>query len=250
MNNRRVKPFVCLLLAVSLLLAVLFAGAMLSSCSNTSPHAETSANPAGEEQDMLDPHNYSIELRYSSDIAHGGEAASTVLTNAGYTVTEDVDSHVYQYSKSLIVYRSTDNIAMAQDIQQRLGFGRIVENSGRFIFSGDFLVIYVDDLAGGDVAEEDCLSYVAIRNGWDPSKGFAKEIAQELAAQNYQITEIGTTDTLIYRDTMVIYREEEDLEAAETIKDTIGCGTTIPALGRWDFEGDILIIVGEDYAGP
>lgn len=88
---------------------------------------------------------------------------------------------------------------------------------------------------------------VAVRNGGGET-GAATAISDMLAVAGYQQGEIGNANAMVYPDTLIIYRDDVDRVAAEDISRRLGYGRVIPSLSRYSFEGNILVVVGRDYA--
>ncbi|MDR1713409.1 MAG: LCP family protein [Coriobacteriales bacterium] len=105
------------------------------------------------------------------------------------------------------------------------------------------------DATGGAGTGIDTSQYlVDVRNGYGIA-GSATSVSDMLALAGYQQGEIGNTNSFVYEETLIIYRDEEDLAAAEDIKARIGYGRVIPSEGYYVFEGDVLVVVGGDFKG-
>jgi len=89
---------------------------------------------------------------------------------------------------------------------------------------------------------------IAVRNGYGLA-GSATAVSDMLALAGYIQGEIGNTNTFVYQETLIIYRDDYDREAAEDIRARLGYGRIIPSLGRYLFEGNVLVVVGGDFAG-
>jgi LCP family protein required for cell wall assembly len=89
---------------------------------------------------------------------------------------------------------------------------------------------------------------VSVRNGYGIA-GSATSVSDMLALAGYQQLEIGNANSYVYKDTLIIYRDDSDRVAAEDIRARLGYGRVIPSLGRYAFEGNILVVVGGDFAG-
>jgi hypothetical protein len=208
------------------------------------PPEDTSQEPANT--DEIDEKPY-IELRYGDDIASGAEAAAQILTQAGYDVVDGANANNCILSETLIVYREGDSIEWARDIRGKLGVGRLIPNNGRFVFDGsDILVLYVDDLASDHLSESAYGCFVTVLNGYGID-GSARGVAMELANTGYQILSIDSAVAYIYEETLIVYRSEDDVSQAERIQTQLGYGRLHPAMDRYDFEGDVLVVVGSEY---
>jgi len=86
---------------------------------------------------------------------------------------------------------------------------------------------------------------IAVRNGGGV-QGSATSVSDMLALAGYEQGEIGNANSSVYTETLIIYREESDKAAAEDIQKRLGFGRIIPSQDRYVFEGNILVVVGED----
>ncbi|MCL2632076.1 MAG: LCP family protein [Coriobacteriia bacterium] len=99
----------------------------------------------------------------------------------------------------------------------------------------------------GILSFEQCSAFtVEVRNGWG-IKGAARDVSDSLALAGYQYGGISNTNSFSYRETLIIYDQEADRPAAEDIAMRLGYGRIIPSLGRYTFDGNVLVIVGEDF---
>jgi LCP family protein required for cell wall assembly len=108
--------------------------------------------------------------------------------------------------------------------------------------------VATDNLANAHSSVESYLYAVSVRNGYGIS-GAATAVSDMLALAGYQQREIGNANSLVYSETLIIYRDDTDRVAAEDIRARIGYGRVIPSLGRYSFEGNILVVVGGDFTG-
>jgi len=88
---------------------------------------------------------------------------------------------------------------------------------------------------------------VSVRNGYGID-GSATAISDMLHLAGYQQQEIGNANSFVYTETLIIYRDDTDREAAYDIHARLGYGRIIPSLGRYSFEGNILVVVGADFS--
>lgn len=89
---------------------------------------------------------------------------------------------------------------------------------------------------------------VAVRNGYGIA-GCATAVSDMLTLAGYQHSEIGNANSYVYEETLIIYRDDTDREAAEDIRARLGYGRIIPSLSRYSFEGNVLVVVGKDFVG-
>ncbi|MDR3053614.1 MAG: LCP family protein [Coriobacteriales bacterium] len=103
------------------------------------------------------------------------------------------------------------------------------------------------DHAGGSSSNVNTSDYlVAVRNGWG-IQGAATSVSDMLAIAGYQQGEIGNTNAKVYKETLIVYATDDDKAAAEDIQARLGYGRIVASLGRYAFEGDILVVVGSDF---
>lgn len=88
---------------------------------------------------------------------------------------------------------------------------------------------------------------VSVRNGYGID-GSATAVSDMLALAGYQQHEIGNANSYVYEETLIIYLDDTDRAAAEDIQARLGYGRVIPSLGRYSFEGNVLVVVGADFA--
>jgi LCP family protein required for cell wall assembly len=89
---------------------------------------------------------------------------------------------------------------------------------------------------------------VTVRNGYGLA-GSATAISDMLALAGYKQGDIGNANSFVYKETLIIYREESDLAAAEDIRGRLGYGRVIPSLDRYSYDGNVLVVVGGDFSG-
>ena len=109
-------------------------------------------NPATEKPEQgnstINASEYTIDVRNGYGIAGCATAVSDMLAIAGYIQGEIANANTWVYTETLIIYRDyrdAGQLAVANDIQARLGYGRIIPSYDRYLFEGDILVI-----VGGD----------------------------------------------------------------------------------------------------
>ena len=85
-----------------------------------------------------------------------------------------------------------------------------------------------------------------VRNGGG-IEGAAGEAADMLAQAGYPIIETGNAAQMVYDDTLVIYNSEADLPVVNDIISILKVGTPVESAGRYDFDGNILVVIGGDW---
>jgi LCP family protein required for cell wall assembly len=111
---------------------------------------------------------------------------------------------------------------------------------------------YVADSSGSQTATTDKVDpskyTVDVRNGCGID-GSATSISDKLVLAGYVKGEIGNTDAYIYDDTLIIYKNANDRAVANDIRTKIGYGKVLASEGRYEFEGHMLVVVGNDFRG-
>lgn len=87
---------------------------------------------------------------------------------------------------------------------------------------------------------------VTVRNGGGVT-GAAAQAAAKLQSVGYSITETGNTDSNVYDETLVIYRDKAYKDAAERVVSELGQGRTTDASVYYNFSSNILVIVGKNW---
>ncbi len=87
---------------------------------------------------------------------------------------------------------------------------------------------------------------VTIWNGVGVS-GIAADCAEQLSELGWKIESTGNAASYVYDETLVVYQDNEDEEVAELLIDDLKQGRAIRSAARYSFEGDILVVLGQDY---
>jgi LCP family protein required for cell wall assembly len=103
-----------------------------------------------------------------------------------------------------------------------------------------------DQLAGQAVEISTAGYVVDVRNGCGID-GCATSVSDMLVLAGYQRGEIGNANSYVYDTTLVIYQDEAKKVVAEDARRRLGYGRTTASLGRYTFNGDILIVVANDF---
>jgi LCP family protein required for cell wall assembly len=104
-----------------------------------------------------------------------------------------------------------------------------------------------DQLAGEATPVVAADYVVDVRNGYG-IQGSATSVSDMLVLAGYQRGEIGNANSYVYETTLVIYRNEGDKAAAEDIRQRLGYGKAIASTPNYVFNGNILVVVGGDFA--
>ncbi|MDR3137168.1 MAG: LCP family protein [Coriobacteriales bacterium] len=103
------------------------------------------------------------------------------------------------------------------------------------------------DLLADQASSIDTSLYsVTVRNGY-AIPGSAASVSAMLELAGYQNMGYENANSFVYKDTLIIYRDDSDRPAAEDIRARLGYGRVIPSMGRYAYEGNILVVVGGDF---
>lgn len=87
---------------------------------------------------------------------------------------------------------------------------------------------------------------LTVKNGAGVA-GAAAEAAGLLEGAGYKVKDTGNTDQFAYNETLVVYKDDGGAAAAEAIADTLGVGRPVEAGIYYDFDTDLMVIVGQDW---
>ena len=88
---------------------------------------------------------------------------------------------------------------------------------------------------------------VAIQNGYNIA-GAAATTADILRGSGFNVGEVGNAEQPVYVETLVVYKNGTEGQArAQAVIDTLGFGRAVFASYYYEFEGDVLVIIGADY---
>ena len=87
---------------------------------------------------------------------------------------------------------------------------------------------------------------VSVRNGTGVT-GLAADAAGQIEALGYT-TDTGNANSTNYQNTVVVYNDSSQSEAAREIAQTIGVSLTVQNAGEYAFDTDFLVVIGADWA--
>ena len=87
---------------------------------------------------------------------------------------------------------------------------------------------------------------IEIRNGANIT-GAATTTANALTSKGFKIEGTGNADQQVYEQTLVIYDNDKGAEQAQTVIDALGVGRAVKGRGYYDYDTDVLLILGGDY---
>ena len=88
---------------------------------------------------------------------------------------------------------------------------------------------------------------VAVRNGTETS-GIAAAAVEKLKAFGYTNVAAGNANTTDYDKTLVIYTDDTYAKDAQIIAAQLGCGEAVKNDGSYTSSGNIMAVLGKDYA--
>ena len=77
--------------------------------------------------------------------------------------------------------------------------------------------------------------------------GAAATTASTLTGNGFKVDKVGNTDLQIYDETLVIYDNANGYAQAQTVINTLHIGRPVYGMGYYEYETDILVILGGDY---
>ena len=77
--------------------------------------------------------------------------------------------------------------------------------------------------------------------------GLAADAAGQIEALGYT-TDTGNANSTNYQNTVVVYNDSSQSEAAREIAQTIGVSLTVQNAGEYAFDTDFLVVIGADWA--
>ena len=89
-------------------------------------------------------------------------------------------------------------------------------------------------------------STVEIWNGVGVS-GVANDCKNELKKLGWNIGKTGNAAQFVYTETLVVYKEDKDKDLADLLVSDLGQGRAVLSAARYNFTGDVLVVIGKDY---
>lgn len=85
---------------------------------------------------------------------------------------------------------------------------------------------------------------VSVRNGAGQA-GLAKEVSDLLKRDGFKIPQVGNTARPVYDHTLIVFKTSD--AKARAVHDALGFGTVVKSSSLYQFDTDILVIVGKDW---
>lgn len=107
--------------------------------------ATTGSGEANEEKKSAPPSSNdkkssTVVVKNGNGLAGAGAEAAEKLEARGYTVeTGNADS--FDYTQTIVIYERGDQATEAREIANAIGVGKAQQNTGEYVFDGDFLVV-------------------------------------------------------------------------------------------------------------
>lgn len=89
---------------------------------------------------------------------------------------------------------------------------------------------------------------ITIRNGAGVS-GLAKQASTFFTSKGFKIASQGNAAQFVYGKTLVVYKSGGDAKAS-AVATALGFGQAVPAGGMYQFNSDVLVVIGKDWKDP
>ena len=87
---------------------------------------------------------------------------------------------------------------------------------------------------------------VDVQNG-TTIEGAASTAADTLKSKGFSVGDVGNAEQPVFDETLVVYKDgDEGLARAKTVIDAYGVGRAVEKSSYYNFEHDILLIIGAD----
>ena len=106
-----------------------------------------------------------------------------------------------------------------------------------------------EDLSSADAVElVDADSFtITVRNG-SGVDGVASQVASTLTDLGFSVSGTDNADSYVYTETLIVYKYDEYLSAAQTVLEALGFGRVVDGGDYYTFSTDVLVVVGYDYS--
>lgn len=88
---------------------------------------------------------------------------------------------------------------------------------------------------------------ISVKNGTNTT-GIAAEASAKLTPQGASVV-TGNANSTDYDHTVIVYEEDSEKKTAQAIADILGVGEIYQNQGNYLYDGDFLVVVGEDWVG-
>lgn len=185
--------------------------------------------------------------------------ASSALSSEGLSFASELSNMADNVQTSWTSSELMDLANVMRPLDEANVFQALVpgyESGGLYVDSSARWKLMVENLkAGADpnaqssaAANLDRSSVsVEVRNGGGITGAGAK-MGEVLTACGYQLADVGNTgDAAVYPETLVIYKDEAYLDAANAIVSEVGAGRVVNGGDFYTFDTNVLVIVGKDW---
>ena len=101
--------------------------------------------------------------------------------------------------------------------------------------------------AGAQTVNVDPASFtITVRNGAGIT-GAASQMADQLRAGGFNVADIGNTDSPVYDETLVIYKDPAFEQAAQSVASALTSGRVVNGGDYYTFDTDVLVVLGADW---
>ena len=87
---------------------------------------------------------------------------------------------------------------------------------------------------------------VTVWNGVGVS-GVAADCTDELTSLGWDVEVTGNAAQYVYDETFIIYKYDEDADAATLLQDDLGQGRIVRSAARYSYDTTLLVVIGSDY---
>lgn len=87
---------------------------------------------------------------------------------------------------------------------------------------------------------------ITVRNGAGIT-GAASQMADQLTAGGFTVSDVGNTDSPVYDETLIIYKDPAYEQAAQTVASALTAGRVIDGGDYYTFDTNVLVILGADW---
>lgn len=101
--------------------------------------------------------------------------------------------------------------------------------------------------SGAQTVNVDPASFtITVRNGAGIT-GAASQMADQLRAGGFNVADIGNTDSPVYDETLVIYKDPAFEQAAQSVASALTSGRVVNGGDYYTFDTDVLVVLGADW---
>lgn len=108
----------------------------------------TTTDQLAGQTSQIQPSKYVVDVRNGFGVSGSAQSVADMLSIAGYQEGEVGNANAYVYNTTLVIYKDPANKQVAEDIRQRLGYGKTLSSDGLYTFDGDILVVVGADFKG------------------------------------------------------------------------------------------------------